>query len=101
MFSNLKKIILSIQIYFKYLDRALRQIYRYYTSPYPLRVFLKQWSLANRALRVFWAAPSPGRPPLDQETIQLILDMIYLLGKIEIASNLKPTQIKFFICDKK
>ena len=75
MFSNLKKIIRSIQIYFKYLDRALRQTYRYYTSPYPLRVFLKQWSLANRALRVFWAAPSLGRPPLDQETIQLILEM--------------------------
>ena len=73
--SSRKKILQFIQIYFKYLRRALYQIYQYYISPHPLRVFLKQWSLANRALRVLWAPPSPGRKPLDQEAIQLILEM--------------------------
>ena len=71
----LRKVIQSIQIYARYFYWALLRTYIYYTSPFPIQSFLKQWSLANRALRVLWAAPSPGRKPLDQETIQLILKM--------------------------
>ena len=70
-----KKVAQSIQIYARYFYWALLRTYIYYTSPFPIQFFLKQWSLANRALRVLWAAPSPGRKPLDQETIQLILKM--------------------------
>ena len=71
----LQKIIKSIQIYSRYFDRALIEIYLYYTSPYPIHVILKKWALANRAIRVLWALPSPGRRPLDQETINLIIEM--------------------------
>ena len=71
----LQKIIKSIQIYSRYFNRALIEIYLYYTSPYPIRIILKRWALANRAIRVLWAPPSPGRKPLDQETINLIIEM--------------------------
>ena len=72
---NLKKIIKSIQIYLRYFHCALIEIYLYYTSPCPIHMLLKKWALANRAIRVLWAPPSPGRKPLDQEIINLILEM--------------------------
>ena len=71
----LRKVAQSVQMYARYFYWTLLRTYIYYTSPYPIQFFLQQWSLANRALRVLWAAPSPGRKPLDQETIQLILEM--------------------------
>ena len=72
---NLKKIIKSIQIYLQYFHCALIEIYLYYTSPWPIHMLLKKWALANRAIRVLWAPPSPRRKPLDQEIINLILEM--------------------------
>ena len=71
----MQKIIKSIQIYSRYFHHALIEIYLYYTSPYPIHIILKKWALANRAIRVLWPPPSPGRKPLDQETINLILQM--------------------------
>ena len=97
----------SIQIYARYFYRTLLQTYIYYTSFFPIQTFLKQWSLVNRALRVLWAAPSLGRKPLGQETIQLILEMKRLnskwggqrisddLKKIEYSAN-KVTVLKYF-----
>ena len=70
-----KKIIGIIQIYRKYLHQFLIEIYFHYTSPLPFRLFLKKLSLAHRAIRIFLAPPSPGRKPLDQETLELILEM--------------------------
>ena len=71
----MQKIIKSIQVYSRYFHRALIEIYLYYTSPYPIHIILKKWALANRAIRVLWAPPSPGRKPLDQEAINLIFEI--------------------------
>ena len=65
----------SAQIYCRYLNYALIEIYLYYTSPSPIQIILKKIALANRAIRVLWAPPSPGRKPLDQETIELIIEI--------------------------
>ena len=75
MLEGFKKFIQSIRIYLRYFYKALLEAYLHYTSPYPIHIFLKRWALANRAIRVLWAPPSPGRKPLDQETIQLIVEM--------------------------
>ena len=70
---KIKKIVKSIQIYSRYFHRASTEIYLYYTSPWPIHMLFKKWALANRAIRVLWAPPSPGRKPLDQKTINLKL----------------------------
>ena len=75
MLENTIKFIQSIRIYFRYFYRALREVYLYYASPYPIHILLKKFSLANRAIRVLWALPHRGRKPIDQETIDLILEM--------------------------
>ena len=49
-------------------------LYLLHSTQHP-PIFLKQLSLANRALRILWAPPSPGKKPLDQDTIDLILEM--------------------------
>ena len=51
------------------------EIYIYYSSPNPIQIILKKIVLANRAIRILWAPPSPGRRPLNQETIDLIIEM--------------------------
>ena len=90
--ATVKKVIKSIQIYARYFNQALLQVYIYYTAPSILQFFLKQLSLANRALRILWAPPSPGRKPLDQDTIDLILEMKRLnptWGGQKISDELK------------
>ena len=90
--STLKKVIKSLQIYARYFNQALLQVYIYYTAPSIFQLFLKKLSLANRAIRLLWAPPSPGRRPLDQETIDLILQMKKLnpkWGGQKISDELK------------
>ena len=106
MLGGFKKFIQSIRIYLRYFHKALLETYLHYTSPYPIHIFLKRWALANRAIRVLWAPPSPGRKPLDQETIQLIVEMKKLnptwggqrisdeLSKIGYRAN-KDTVLKY------
>ena len=59
--STLKKVIKSLQIYARYFNQALLQVYIYYTALSIFQIFLKKLSLANRAIRLLWAPPSPGR----------------------------------------
>ena len=76
----------------RYFNQALLQVYIYYTAPSIFQLFLKKLSLANRAIRLLWAPPSPGRRPLDQETIDLILQMKKLnpkWGGQKISDELK------------
>ena len=75
MFSFLQKTIRSIKTYRRYLRKAMIEIYLYYSSPWPIRMLLKKWALANRAIRIIWAPTCPGRKPLDSETIELILEI--------------------------
>ena len=80
MCSNFRKFLLSIKAYYRYFNEALLEIYIYYLSPWPLYMLLKKWSLANRSVKIIWA-PKRGRNPLDQATIQLIIEL----------KNLNPT----------
>ena len=64
-----------MQIYLRYLYQVMIEIYLYFTSPYPFQIIAKKLALANRAVRILWAPPSPGRKPLAQEIIELIVEM--------------------------
>ncbi len=71
----LRKICQSIQSYFRYFNEALIEVYFYYSSPWPIHLFLRKWVLANRSLRIIWSPNSKGRKPLERATISLILEM--------------------------
>jgi len=51
------------------------ELYLYYTSAYPLYIFMKKFSLANRKIRITLFPKRSGRPPLDKETIELIIKL--------------------------
>ena len=73
------------------------EIYLYYTSPWFLHMLLKKISLANRNIRIIWAPHSPGRKPLDQETIDLIVELKRLnpsWGAQKIFDELKKVGFK-------
>ena len=71
-----------------------------------MRMLLQKLALANRNIRIIWAPSSPGRKPLDQEIIELILELKKLnptwgaqkisneLAKIGIRVS-KPTVLKY------
>ena len=71
----LSKIGQSSQSYFRYFNEALIEVYLYYSSPWPIHLFLRKWVLANRSLRIIWSPNSKGRKSLEQASIVLILEM--------------------------
>lgn len=106
MFKKICNIFLCFQIYCKYFGRAIVQIYLHYTSLYPLYIFLKALSLANRNIKVNVYPKSTGRPPLDKKIINLILELKKLnptWGAQRISDELrkigykvsKPTVLKY------
>lgn len=72
---QIKKLILIFQIYHQYFGQGLIEIYLYYTSPFPLFIFMKKLALANRKIRITIFPESKGRKSLDQKTVNLILEM--------------------------
>ncbi|MBU0924591.1 integrase core domain-containing protein [bacterium] len=62
-------------IHLSYLHSALREIYLYYESPYPLYILMKKFSLANRKIKVTLLSNNRGRPQLDQKIVELILEL--------------------------
>jgi putative transposase len=75
MNAKFEKFIYSLKAYYHYLMEAFIGIYLYYASPFPMFLILKKLSLAHRKIRIIWAVPSKGRPPLDEEIIKLIIEM--------------------------
>jgi len=70
------KLFSALKIYWGYFNLALAEIYLYYVSPYPLVIILKKFSLANRKIRILLCKKrSTGRPPINQQTIDLILEL--------------------------
>ena len=88
----IKKIILLyniILIYWDYFFQALAEIYLYYTSPYPLLLFMKKFSLANRKIKITLFPSKKGRPPIDQEIIDLILELKKIGRKVSFKSQVQ------------
>ena len=101
------KIFLSFMAYIHYFNAWLVEVYLHFTSLYPLHLFLRKLALANRKIRIIWAPiNTKGRPPIDEETIKLILELKKLnptwggrkisdeLAKIRYKVS-KPTVLKY------
>lgn len=97
----LQKLVLTLKAYGHYFEEWLKEVYIYYTSPYPLILFLKRFALANRKIRIVWGSRSVGRKPLDQKTINLILELKNLnpkWGAQKISDELM--KIGYLACKK-
>ena len=97
MRNKLNKFIQTILTYFHYFRQAIDEIISYYISPIFIVILLKKFALANRKTRIIWASISPGRPPLDQKTIDLIIQLKKLnpkWGALRISLELKKIGIQ-------
>lgn len=54
---------------------AFIDIWNYYFSTYPFLILLGAWRRLRRRLAAIWLPKSPGRPPVDEVLVDLILDM--------------------------
>ena len=64
-----------ILIHWEYFFQALVEIYLYNISPYPLLLLMKKFALANRKIKVILFSAKKGRPSIDKETVDLILEL--------------------------
>lgn len=97
----ISKILKSIKTYLDYMGQIFIEIYLHYTSPYPLYIIFKKISLAHRKLRIIWAKPRIGRKPLDQQTVDLIIELKSLnpkWGALRISNEL--AKIGHKVCKK-
>ena len=68
-----------------------------YISPIFIVIILKKFALANRKLRIICAPISPGRPPLDQKIVDLIIQLKELnpkWGALRISLELRKVRIQ-------
>jgi putative transposase len=75
MFDKIKKLITVFRIYSHYIGHALVETYLYYISPFPFLILMKKLSLANRKINILFSKNPKGRKPLEQKTIDLLLEM--------------------------
>jgi hypothetical protein len=87
----------TILTYFHYFKQTMDEIISYYISPIFIVIILKKFALANRKLRIIWAPISPGRPPLDQKIVDLIIQLKELnpkWGALRISLELRKVGIQ-------
>ena len=73
------------------------EIIAYYISPTFIVIILKKFALANRKRRITWAPISPGRRPLDQKIVDLIIQLKDLnpkWGALRISLELRKVEIQ-------
>ena len=54
---------------------AFIDIWRHYFSTYPFLIILGAMRRLRRRLKIIWMPKSPGRPPIDEAVVDLILEM--------------------------
>lgn len=72
-------------------------LYRYYISPYPLLRIMGTIHRIIRRLRSIWLPKSPGRPPVSESIVDIILDMKrhnWSWGALRISNELKAMGIR-------
>ena len=80
----------------RYILRVLRQVVRdlvaYYWTPYPILLIVGALRRIYRHLKILWLPKGPGRPPISEEIVDLILDMKrsnWIWGALRISQELR------------
>jgi len=97
MLKNISIFFQILKIYREYFRLFLIEIYLYYTSSYPLVLFLKKVALANRKIRITIFPKTTGRPATDQFIVDKIIELKILnstWGGQKIADELFKIGIK-------
>ena len=97
MFKKISIFFQILKVYREYLRHFLIEIYFYYTSSYPLILFLKKFGLANRKIRVTIFPKKTGRPAKKQSIVDKIIELKLLnssWGGQKIADELFKIGIK-------
>ena len=70
-----RKIYLSVRFTWYVIRLLLRDLWAYYASAYPLLLLGGAWRRILRRVTSVWCKRSPGRPPVSEELVDLVLDM--------------------------
>jgi transposase len=74
------------------LNELLIDLYFYYTSSFPLLLIIDAFRRIKRRIKYLWHPPGPGRPPILENLLDLILDMKrsnWLWGALRISPELR------------
>ena len=86
------KIQLSHQYFKNILMELLIDLYLYYASSYPLLLVIGAFKRLKRRVKYLWFPKGPGRPPVPENIVDLILDMKrsnLLWGALRISQELR------------
>ena len=57
------------------LTELARDLWNYFITPYPFLLIAGAWRRLIRRLKIIWLPKSPGRPPIHENVVDLIIDM--------------------------
>ena len=75
MVNFIKQIRTSYRYVLKVVVELLCDIYLYYTSSFTLLLIIGSYKRIKRRLKYLWYPKGPGRPPVPENIVDLILDM--------------------------
>ena len=91
----------KFKISYLYINRVLFELimdlFFYYTSSYPLLLITGAFRRIKRRIKYLWFPKGPGRPPIPENIVDLILDMKrsnLLWGALRISQELRLMGIK-------
>lgn len=69
----------KFKLSYRYIFRIMRElfldIWSFYTSPYAFTLIIGAFRRIRRRLQIVWLPKRPGRPPIDDSIIKLIIEM--------------------------
>ena len=75
MAEHLRKLRLLMAFTQRTFGQLLEDLWAYYSSPYPLLLFLGAFRRIVRRAKALWLPMGRGRPPVREDVVDLILDM--------------------------
>jgi putative transposase len=75
MVEQLKKLQLLQKFVWRVLGQLFSELWAYYASPYPFLLIIGVFRRILRRAKTLWLPKGPGRPPVREDLVDLILDM--------------------------
>lgn len=91
-----EKTIITYRYFIRVMAELLLDLFLYYTSSYPLLLIIGAFKRIKRRIKYLWFPKGPGRPPVPENIVDLILDMKrsnLLWGALRISQELKLMRI--------
>ena len=71
----IKKVKLSYRYIMAIIVELALDLFIYYTSSYPLLLIIGAYKRILRRIKCLWSSKGPGRPPVPENIVNLIIDM--------------------------